>query len=117
RKQVSSMDEEELEKLKEEKMDEIEGGEAEEAKKQQEEKIRKQLKQIASQILTEEARSRLGNIRMAKPDLASAIEYQLVQLHRAGRINGKIGDEELKRLLKQVQESKDEQDIKYTTPR
>lgn len=109
------MDEDELEKLKKEKMQEA--AESGEAQEQQEEQIRQQLKQIASQILTDEARSRLGNIRVAKPDLASAIEYQLVQLHRAGQINGKIDDDQLKRLLKRIQEAEDEQDIKYTTPR
>jgi len=32
--------------------------------------IRQQLKKIASQILTKKARSRLGNVRAAKPELA-----------------------------------------------
>lgn len=109
------MDKDELEKLKEEKLDEMEGNEVD--AEQQQEKIRQQLKQVASQILTDDARSRLGNIRTAKPDLASAIEYQLVQLHKAGQIQGKIDDDQLKRLLKRVQEEQDEQDIKYSTPR
>jgi len=108
------MDEEELKK---EKLDELEGQDAGEAAEKQQEEIRKQLKQIASQILTDEARSRLGNIRVAKPDLASAIEYQLVQLHRAGQIQGRIDDDQLKRLLKRIQEQEDEQEIKYTKPR
>ncbi len=111
------MDEDELEKLKKEKLADMEGQDASEAAEKQQEKIRQQLKQVASQILTEDARSRLGNIRTAKPDLASAVEYQLVQLHRAGQIQGKISDDELKRLLKRVQEAGDEQDIKYTRPR
>ncbi|MDY6769215.1 MAG: DNA-binding protein [Candidatus Nanohaloarchaea archaeon] len=109
------MDEDELEKLKQEKLDQMEGNEVD--AEQQQEQIRQQLKQVASQILTDEARSRLGNIRAAKPDLASAIEYQLVQLHKAGQIQGKIDDDQLKRLLKRVQEEQDEQDIKYSTPR
>lgn len=105
------MDEDELEKLKKEKLQEMEqdGGD------QQEEQIRQQLKQIASQILTEDARSRLGNIRVAKPDLASSIEFQLVQLHRAGQIRDKITDDQLKELLKKIQESDDERDIRYST--
>lgn len=110
------MDEDELEKLKQEKLADMDGSDASDAAEQQQEKIRQQLKQVASQILTDDARSRLGNIRAAKPDLASAVEYQLVQLHRAGKIKGKIDDDELKRLLKRVQEAEDEQDIKYTTP-
>ncbi|MDY6769874.1 MAG: DNA-binding protein [Candidatus Nanohaloarchaea archaeon] len=109
------MDEDELEKLKEQKLDDLEGEQVD--AEDREEKIRKQLKQVASQILTEDARSRLGNIRAAKPDLASAIEYQLVQLHKAGQINGKLDDDQLKRLLKRIQAEQDEQDIKYSTPR
>lgn len=108
------MDEEELEKLKKQKMQGMEGEEGE-AVEDQQEKIRQQLKQVASQILTEEARSRLGNVRTAKPDLASAVEYQLVQLHKAGRINGKIDDRQLKELLKQIRDADDDTDIKYST--
>ncbi|MDY6766152.1 MAG: DNA-binding protein [Candidatus Nanohaloarchaea archaeon] len=109
------MDEDDLERLKEEKLDELEGEEVD--AEQQQEKIRQQLRQVASQILTDEARSRLGNVRAAKPDLASAIEYQLVQLHKAGQIQSKIDDDQLKRLLKRVQQEQDDQDIKYSTPR
>lgn len=109
------MDEDELEKLKEDRMDDLQ--EQAEAQQEQEEQMRQQLKQIASQILTKEARSRLGNIRAAKPDLASKIELQLVQLHRAGQIRDKITDDELKQLLKRIKESDDERDIKYSRPR
>ncbi|MDY6776982.1 MAG: DNA-binding protein [Candidatus Nanohaloarchaea archaeon] len=107
------MDEDELEKLKEEKVE----GMQSESGEDQEERIRKQLKQVASQILTEDARSRLGNVRVADEDLASAIEYQLVQLYKAGQIRGKIDDDQLKELLKKVKEAGDEPDIKYTKPR
>ncbi len=86
------------------------GPDMQEMKEQQ---MRQQLKQIASQILTKEARSRLGNVRAAKPDLASKIELQLVQLHKAGQIRDKITDEQLKQLLKKIQESKDSTEIKY----
>lgn len=114
------MDDDTLEELKKKKMQEMQssGADAAQAQQNQEEQMRKQLKQIASQILTKEARSRLGNIRAAKPDLASQIELQLVQLHRSGQIRDKITDEQLKNLLQQIQESSDDQpDIKYTNPR
>ncbi len=101
------MDEEELKKLKEKKKESLSGDEAAGQLEEQQEQMRQQLKQIAKQILTDEARSR--------PELASQIELQLVQLHRAGQIKDKITDEQLKELLKKLQEEGDEQDIKYTT--
>lgn len=113
------MDDDELEKLKKQKMQEAAGGQdAAAMQEQQEEQARKQLKQIASQILTDEAQSRLGNIRAAKPDMAAQIEMQLVQLYRMGQIKDKITDEQLKQILKKLQEEEDsnEPDIKYSTP-
>lgn len=100
-----------LEKIKEQKMQQMQG--QQQGQQQQEEQLRKQMKQLASEILTDEAQSRLGNLRAAKPELASQIEAQLVQLHRAGQIRDEITDEQLKDLLKKVQESDEERNIKY----
>ncbi len=114
------MDDDALEDLKKKRRDQLQGQQSPEdvqqAQKQQEEQMRQQLKQIASQILTTEARSRLGNVRAAKPDLASQIEMQLVQLYRAGQIRDKITDEQLKDLLKGIKDSEEETDIKYSRP-
>lgn len=114
------MDDDTLEELKKQKMEQMQGGDMADQQRmqeQQEEQMRQQLKQIASQILTKDAQSRLGNIRTAKPDLASQIELQLVQLHRAGQIQNKITDDQLKQMLKQLQEATgDERDIKYSAP-
>lgn len=107
------MSNKDLEKLKKEKLKQMQGGNSANMQKQQEEQARKRLKKIASQILTDEARSRLGNIRVAKPELASQIEMQLVQLYRSGSIRDKITDDQLKDLLKTVQDSKDSTNIKY----
>lgn len=111
------MSDDALDELKKKKMEQL-NGQAEDvpqAQEQQAEQMRQQLKQIAAQILTKKARSRLGNVRAAKPDLAAQIELQLVQLHRMGQIRDKITDEQLKKLLKEVQ-SGDEPDIKYSRP-
>lgn len=110
-----SDDLDELKKKKLQEMQDSDGGP--DVQESQEEQLRAQLKQQAAKLLTEEARSRLGNIRAVKPDLASTIELQLVQLHRAGQIQGEIDDDQLKRLLKKIQESDDDQDIKYSKPR
>ncbi|MFB6350352.1 MAG: DNA-binding protein [Bradymonadaceae bacterium] len=46
-------------------------------------------------------------------ELASQIEMQLVQLYKAGQIKDKIDDDQLKELLKKLQESGKEREIKY----
>ncbi len=105
------MSNDELEKLKRERLRKMQQGSNQQ--KMQEEQARQQLKKIASQILTKEAKSRLANIRIAKPDMASTIELRLVQLYRMGSINEKITDEQLKNMLKKLQENKGSTNIKY----
>ena len=51
------------------------------------------------QILTPEARARLTNLKMVKPELATQVENYLIQLAQAGRIPTPVTDEQLKRIL------------------
>jgi len=53
-------------------------------------------------ILTPEARSRLDNLRLVKPELVESIENQLITLAQSGRIKVPITDEELKKILEAV---------------
>jgi programmed cell death protein 5 len=68
--------------------------------------VRNQIKLLAGQILTKEARERLANIRIVKPDLAYQIELYLIQLYQAGQIKSQITDEQLKALLLKLQSKK-----------
>ncbi|MFB6175494.1 MAG: DNA-binding protein [Candidatus Nanohalobium sp.] len=95
-------DEDDLEKLREEKKSELQEQDAQE----QEEERREQISQMASKYLTSEAQSRLANIKAADPDKASAVETQIAKLGRAGQID-KMTDDQLKSILKSVQEEKD----------
>ena len=63
------------------------------------------------QILTPEARSRLANLRLTRPDYVNQIELQLIQLAQAGRIASKITDEQLKELLRKLAGQKKEINI------
>ncbi len=54
-------------------------------------------------ILTPEARERLTRIRMSRPELADVVSRQLVTAAQQGRLPGRIGDDELRRLLSQLQ--------------
>jgi programmed cell death protein 5 len=68
---------------------------------------------VLRRILTPEARARLSNIRMVKPQFAEQIEIQLIQLAGAGRLRGQVTDEQLKKLLKQLQGQERERKISF----
>lgn len=61
---------------------------------------------LLRRILTPEARSRLTNLNMVKPEFTQQLELQLIQLAQAGRINLPITDEQLKELLVRLQSGK-----------
>ena len=58
--------------------------------------------EILRRILTAEARERLGRIRLAKPEVASAVEQQLIALAASGRIQRQIDDATLRSLLERI---------------
>ena len=71
-----------------------------------------QKRAMMSQILTQEARDRLANLRLTKPELVNNIEIQLIQSAQAGSLRGKVTDEQLKVLLRNIAGQK--RDIKIT---
>ncbi|MBQ6099589.1 MAG: DNA-binding protein [Methanobrevibacter sp.] len=71
-----------------------------------------QKKQILGQIMTSEARARLSNLKLTKPELVEQIELQLIQSAQAGSLRGKVTDDQLKVLLRQIAGQKRE--IKIT---
>ena len=64
-----------------------------------EQQIQAVRKAALRQILTPEARSRLTNLKMVRPELANQVEDYLIQLAQTGRIRLPVTDEQLKRLL------------------
>ncbi|QKQ99279.1 DNA-binding protein [Metallosphaera tengchongensis] len=73
---------------------------AEERQKKAELEARKEA--LLRSILTQEARQRLNNVKLIKPELAESIENQLITLAQSGRIRIPISDEELKQILAQI---------------
>jgi len=70
-------------------------------------------KQAALRLILEpEARQRLTNIRMIKPEFAEQVELQLIQLAQSGRVKALITDLELKQLLMQIAPKKKDFNIK-----
>ncbi|MEM1628300.1 MAG: DNA-binding protein [Desulfurococcaceae archaeon] len=89
---------EELEALRRKKLAELQ-------KRVEEEKARRQqIEAILRRILTPEARERLNNIRLVKPELADLLEEQLIVLAQNRRIPIPVTDEFLKQLLSELYE-------------
>jgi len=103
------VEEDEMDELRKRKMLELQ---AKLQEQQRQEELRQQYeaqKRLAmQQILTPEARSRLANIRAAKPEYAEQIELQLIQLAQTGKLTSQITDAQLREILKRVQERKRE---------
>ncbi|MFP4038710.1 MAG: DNA-binding protein [Candidatus Nanohaloarchaea archaeon] len=96
-----------IEDIKKEQMEEIQ------EQQEEEQGQKEQLKEAAKQHLTKDARSRLENVRAARPDQASSIEQQIARLGMTGRINGKIDDSELKQMLKKLNQKGSDYSIKH----
>ena len=96
--------EEELEQLRRRRLAELQRAAAEEdrrAEAQQQVEVQKQA--ILKRILTVEARQRLMNIKMVKPEFADQLELQLIQLAQSGRVKLPISDAQLKEALVRMQ--------------
>ncbi|MSS86337.1 MAG: DNA-binding protein [Thaumarchaeota archaeon] len=65
-----------------------------------------QKEHILKQILTPEARMRLNNIKMVKPELSDLVEQYLIGMATQGKIPGKITDNQLKQILLSTQQPK-----------
>ncbi len=104
---------EELEEIKKKKMEQLkQQQEGQDQQKEAEEQMRAQKKALLRQVLTADARERLGNIRVARPELADRIESQIISLAQRGATQGKIDDKTLKELLKKLKGNKKEINIK-----
>lgn len=61
---------------------------------------------VLRMALTSEARQRLSNVKMVKPELASSIEEYVIQLASSGRLKRPLDDEQIKQMLLSLQEKK-----------
>jgi len=73
---------------------------------EQDEKVVRE--RILKVILTSDARQRLTNINMVKPDVAKRIEDTIIQLASTGKLKQAVTDEEIKNYLNAMQEPKRE---------
>jgi programmed cell death protein 5 len=101
---------EELEELRRRRMAQLQqrASSEDQRRNQAQQQVDRQKQAIIRKILTPEARQRLTNIRMVKPEFAEELEMQLIQLAQSGRLQGQVTDEQLKRTLVQLQGQKKE---------
>lgn len=107
------MSEEELEELRQRKLLALQRRLAEEQQKaQMEQQLEMQKQAILKSILTPEARQRLANLKLVKPEFTSQLELQLIQLAQKGRLPIPLTDEQLKQILIQIQAGRRETKIR-----
>ena len=61
---------------------------------------------ILKQILSSDARLRLNNVKMVKPDVANTVENYLINLASQGRVKPPVTDDQLKQILLSIQQPK-----------
>ena len=71
-----------------------------------EDQINAQKDMLLKQLLSSEARLRLNNVKMVKPDLANMVENYLLGLASQGKSPGQITDDQLKQILLSAQQPK-----------
>ncbi len=102
-------EEEELELLRQRKMQELQMRAQQEAVAQEQSKrLEAEKANLMRQLLTPEARERLANLRMTRPDVVESVENQLIMLVQSGRITQQIDDYTLRQILRKVMPQKRE---------
>ncbi|MCX6648671.1 MAG: DNA-binding protein [Candidatus Bathyarchaeota archaeon] len=106
---------EELERLKAQRMAELQArqqqGGAEQQRADAAADAEAQKQSLMRRLLTPEARQRLANIKMVRPDFGQQLELELIQIAQAGRVPLPISDDQLKRLLVQIEGQQKKRDI------
>jgi programmed cell death protein 5 len=114
---------EELEKLRQKKLEEMQRQAAQQQdyenqmasqQNQQQAQYDAQKQALLQRILSSEARARLTNIKMARPEFAEQIEMSLIQAVQQGGLRGKLplSDEQFKNILIQLQGQNKKRDSK-----
>ncbi len=103
---------EELERLKAQRIAELQARQQQSNEQQRsaaEAEAKKQT--LMRRLLTPEARQRLANIKMVRLDFGQQLELELVQLAQSGRVPLPITDDQLKKLLAQIEGQQKKREI------
>ncbi|GAB7094169.1 DNA-binding protein [Halolamina litorea] len=110
-------EEDRLEQLRQERLEELQdqaGGEEAQRQAAQEQQERAQAQQDAllKQYLTDDARQRLNAVEMSKPEFAQTVKQQVTALAQSGRIQGKIDEDRMKQILRELKPEEKSFDIR-----
>ena len=76
------------------------------ASQQKDSQLKAQKETMLKQVLSGDARLRLNNVRMVKPEMADLVENYILNLSVQGKISGQISDDQLKQILSSAQQPK-----------
>jgi programmed cell death protein 5 len=107
------MSDEELEEIRRRKLLAMQNRMGDEQKQvQADRQLEAQKQALLRQILSPEARQRLTNLKMVKPEFTEQLELQLIQLAQTGKLPVPLSDAQLKQILVQLQSRKRETKIR-----
>ncbi|MFY3741136.1 MAG: programmed cell death protein 5 [Candidatus Nitrosomirales archaeon] len=86
-------------------------GNSEDGAKETEAKIMRE--RVLRVLLSPEARQRLTNVKMVKPELAKAVEDYIISMGSQGKLNKALTDDDLKQILSSIQQPKRDFKINY----
>jgi programmed cell death protein 5 len=106
------MSDEELEEIRRRKLLAMQQRGDEQKQAQVEQRMEAQKQALLRKILSPEARQRLTNLKMVKPEFTEQLELQLIQLAQTGKLPIPLPDAQLKQILIQLQSRKREPKIR-----
>jgi len=107
------MSDDELEQIRKRKLLSMQSRMSDEQRQAQAQQQLEQQKQaLLAKILAPEARQRLNNLKMVKPEFAEQIELQLIEMAQTGKLPIPLSDAQLKSILLQLQSRKRETKIR-----
>lgn len=107
------MSDDELDQLRRRRLSALQRQAADEQKNEQmQSQLEAQKESLLRSVLSPEARQRLHNLKMVKPEFTEQLELQLIQLAQQGKIPVPLPDAQLRQILVQLQSRKHEPTIR-----
>lgn len=106
------MSDEELDDIRRRKLSAMQQRASDEKESKADQQYEAQKQSLLKQILSPEARQRLANLKMIKPEYTDQLELQLIQLAQGGKLPIPVSDSQLKQILIQLQSRKRETTIR-----